>query len=199
MRSNIIAHFEKSPPANSSLAVLQFKPWALWLLRASGFLLFPNLGIWCFAWVCQVEASPAVVMILSLIGGDRCCWRLAAFGWSSSCFSIIIRQRAAPLVITSFPSLFPYTVFALKTSNRGLIFFHTIFIPFMTLAQWHKTFMAPFHTLISDVIFSLFCLDWILTWLCPVVFSLERRTASIQQVTWAAFTALVLSPNDFCL
>lgn len=140
-----------------------------------------------------------VVMILSLIGGDRCCWRLAAFGWSSSCFSIIIRQRAAPLVITSFPSLFPYTVFALKTSNRGLIFFHTIFIPFMTLAQWHKTFMAPFHTLISDVIFSLFCLDWILTWLSPVVFSLEHHSASIQQVTWAAFAALVLSPNYFYL
>lgn len=28
---NIIAHFEKSPPANPSLVMLQFKPWVLWL------------------------------------------------------------------------------------------------------------------------------------------------------------------------
>lgn len=29
----------------------------------------------------------------------------------------------------------------------------------MTLAQWHQKFMPPSHTLISDMIFSLFCLD----------------------------------------
>lgn len=29
----------------------------------------------------------------------------------------------------------------------------------MTLARWRKKFMPPFHTLISDVMFSLFCLD----------------------------------------
>lgn len=51
----------------------------------------------------------------------------------------------------------------------------------MTLAQWHKTFMPPFHTLISDVICSLFCLDREFdTVTVPLGFSPERRGAAVR-------------------
>lgn len=43
----------------------------------------------------------------------------------------------------------------------------------MSLAGWHKTFMAPFHTLIScDIPFVLFRLH--LNMMCPTVFSQEH-------------------------
>lgn len=59
------------------------------------------------------------------------------------------------------PLPFSPTVFALKTSNGGFSSLHTIFIPFMSMAGWHKTFMAPFHTLIPcDIPFVLFRLDF---------------------------------------
>lgn len=72
----------------------------------------------------------------------------------------MIRQRSSPLVITCFPSLFlPLSL--LSRLQTGLFSLHTIFIPFMSAAGRHKTFMAPFHTLIScDIPFVLFRLDF---------------------------------------
>lgn len=145
----------------SELAALQQAFHQPWLWEVSGFFLFFPIG------------DLMLRVRLSSGSGSSGCnvpvtdrWRPVLL--EVSCVWLILlplqHNNLSKSSSTSYyllPLPFSSTVFALKTSNRGFFSLHTIFIPFMSVAGWHKTFMAPFHTLIScDIPFVLFRLDF---------------------------------------